>query len=94
MKVKNQQKLPFKVYQGSPEETRDMVISRLVDIMGNDLPEEYYTLLGQLVNQKFLETPVEAIHKDLETLNSRIKHLEASMNLRDQTPRRNFAAQR
>jgi hypothetical protein len=89
MNVKSQKKIPFPIYQGSPDETRDMVISRMVDQLGDVvLPPEFYTTLANLINQKFLESPVEAMRKDLEDLNAKIRALEATMNIQQRTPKR------
>ena len=88
MNVKSQKKIPFPIYQGSPDETRDMVISRMVDQIDQCHPPEFYTTLANLVNQKFLESPVEAMRKDLEDLNAKIRALEATMNIQQRTPKR------
>ena len=85
MKILNQKKLPFPVFSGTPEETRDLAITAIIQVLGNsnNPPAEAFTTLNNLVNQKFLETPTEALVKDLQTLESRIRSLETMFNVRD-----------
>ena len=46
------------------------------------LPPEAYLVFERLLNAKFLETPVEALAHDLQTLNDRMRHIETNAGVK------------
>lgn len=89
LKTKILKDTPTPIVYGSNEEVRDWAISVLAEHIrqsssfdAKPLPPEAYLTFERLVNSRFLDHPVKALAQDLESLNDRIKHLEASINLR------------
>lgn len=60
------------------------------------LPPEAYLVFERLLQSKFLETPVEALIKDLQSINDRLRHLETNVGAKSfgQTQEKKFARAR
>ena len=83
LKAKKIKNLDMPIVYGSDEEMRNWAITILAnDIKDSPCPPEAYLVFERLLNAKFLETPVQAIHEDMKTLQSRISHLESNVEAR------------
>lgn len=89
MKILKNENFSYPIMEGNDEEFRDWAVSLLGNTISENgayIPSEAFLVFERMVNSKFTQSPVEAIHEDLKTLNARINHIEASqgaVGLRD-----------